>query len=109
MGNKHSRAGGKFTGTHTTLSPAASLIADIAHGCGAVTRISPGFLKAGLPSVQGKRRVKIANDGSRILLTVRDNTSSQEVHLYTTDAARVIDIITEEAAKEGFAVTHPNA
>lgn len=104
MANKHSRAGGKFTGSHTTLSPAASVIADIAAQCAAVTRISPGFLKAGLPSIQGKRRVKITNDGSRLLLTVRDNTSSQEVHVYMTDAKRVIEIINRDASEAGFTV-----
>lgn len=85
MSNKYSRSGGKFSGNHTTLTPAACLLADIAHKCDAVTRISPGFLKAGLKSVNGNRRVKITDNGSCILLSVRDNTSHQEVHVYASD------------------------
>lgn len=85
MSDKYSRSGGKFSGNHTTLTPAASLVADIAHACESVTKISPGFLKAGLKSVGGKRRVKITDDGSRLLLSVRDNTSQQEVHIYARD------------------------
>ena len=83
MSNKDSRSGGKFSGNHTTLIPAAAIVADIAHKCPFVTNISPGFIKAGLKSVSGQRRVKISSDGSSILLAVRDNTSHQEVHVHS--------------------------
>ena len=85
MSNKDSRAGGKYGGTHTTLIPAAALLCDIAHACASVSRISPGFIRAGLKSVSGQRRVKITGQESPILLSVRDNTSHQEVRIYTTD------------------------
>lgn len=83
--SKDSRSGGKFSGNHTTLIPAASIVADIAHSCPFVTNISPGFIKAGLRSVNGQRRVKISDDGSSILLSVRDNTSHQEIHVHSKD------------------------
>jgi hypothetical protein len=86
VSNKDSRSGGKFSGNHTTLSPAARIVADIAAACPSVTKISPGFLKAGLPSVNGQRRVKILDDSGQVLLSVRDNCSHQEVHVYTSDA-----------------------
>lgn len=95
MGNKDSRAGGKFTGNHTTLSPLAALLCDIASACRYVTKISPGFLKAGLPAVNGQRRVKLSQTpgGGGILLSVRDNVSHQEVHVYSTkDAAAMFEI-----------------
>ncbi len=82
MSNKDSRQGGKYTGNHTTLSPAAALLCDIAHNCTNVTRISPGFLKAGLKPAGGPRRVKIIDREGGILLSIRDNTSHQEVHVY---------------------------
>lgn len=85
MAKKDSRAGGKYTGNHTTLIPAAALICDIAHVCSAVTRISPGFIKSGLRSVSGKRRIKITEREGSLLLSIRDNTSHQEVHVYATD------------------------
>ncbi|KKU51182.1 MAG: hypothetical protein A3F26_03145 [Candidatus Ryanbacteria bacterium RIFCSPHIGHO2_12_FULL_47_12b] len=95
VANKDSRSGGKYSGNHTTLIPAAAAICDIAHECEAVTRISPGFIKAGLPPVNGRRRVKIVDKkGECILLLVRDNTSHQEVHVYVND---------EQAAKLAIA------
>ncbi len=85
MSNKYSRAGGKYSGNHTSLIPAAAVVCDIAHACPTVTRISPGFIKAGLRSVNGQRRVKITDYEGLILLSVRDNTSHQEVHVYAQD------------------------
>jgi len=81
--SKDSRSGGKFSGNHTTLISAAAIVADIAHSCPFVTNISPGFIKVGLKSVSGRRRVKITDDGASILLSVRDNTSHQEVHVHS--------------------------
>ena len=84
--SKDSRKGGKFTGNHTTLIPAAAIMCDIAAACPSVTKITPGFLKAGLKSVGGQRRVKIIDKGSgAILLSIRDNASHQEVHVYTSN------------------------
>ena len=83
MGNKDSRAGGKFSGNHTTLIPAAVIVADIANKCPFVTEISPGFIKSGLKSANGHRRVKISDVGGNVLLGIRDNTSFQEVHVYS--------------------------
>ncbi len=87
MSNKDSRSGAKFSGNHTTLIPAAAIIADLAHACPYSTNISPGFIKAGLPSVNGNRRVKIIDiEDGNILLAIRDNTSHQEITIYTRNA-----------------------
>jgi hypothetical protein len=83
--SKHSRSGGKFTGNHTTLIPAATVVCDIANACLFVTKITPGFIKAGLKSVNGQRRVKITDKEGAILLSVRDNTSQQEVFVYSSN------------------------
>ena len=90
--SKYSRSGGKYSGNHTTLIPAASILCDIAHGCNSVTRISPGFIKSGLHSVGGQRRVKIMECNSAILLSIRDNASHQEVWVYASDtqAAKLV-------------------
>lgn len=85
MSTKNSRSGGKYSGNHTTLIPAATIMCDIAHNCKSVTRISPGFIKSGLRSVSGHRRVKITEHGGVLLLSVRDNTSHQEVYVYAND------------------------
>lgn len=85
MGNKDSRSGGKFSGNHTTLSPLAAQICDIAHNCEYVTVISPGFIKAGIRSANGNRRIKITDKNGAVLLGIRDNTSHQEVYVFTCD------------------------
>ncbi|OGZ01142.1 MAG: hypothetical protein A3B13_00255 [Candidatus Liptonbacteria bacterium RIFCSPLOWO2_01_FULL_45_15] len=83
--SKDSRSGGKYSGNHTTLIPAAAIVCDIAHACPSVMKISPSFITSGLRSAQGKRRVKIIEDGGNILLWVRDNTSCQEVRIYVSN------------------------
>ena len=103
--NKHSRAGGKYTGNHTSLIPLAATLCDIAHKSLTVTKISPGFIKAGLRSVSGQRRVKITQDSSGILLAVRDNASHQEVRIYATDVAEAIQAISNGAKTSHIAVT----
>lgn len=85
MSNKDSRQGGKYTGNHTTLTPVAALLCDIAHNSPHVTRISPGFLKVGLKPANGGRRVKIIDKDGGILLSVRGGTSHQEVHVYVNN------------------------
>ena len=105
MSDKHSRSGGKFSGNHTTLIPAAALVADIAHACSVVTRISPGFLKAGLKSVSGRKRVKITDDGAQLLLSVRDNTSHQEVHVYASDMQAAKLAIAKGARDAGLTIS----
>lgn len=85
MSNKDSRQGGKYTGNHTTLTPAAALLCDIAHDCPHVARISPGFLKVGLKPAGGPRRVKIIDRDGGILLSIRSGTSHQEIHVYVNN------------------------
>ncbi len=105
MSNKHSRSGGKFNGNHTTLIPAACCVADIAESCTAVTKISPGFIKAGLKSVNGIRRVKITDDKLCLLLSVRDNTSHQEIRIYVNDIQAAKRTIIKGAKSAGLNVS----
>jgi hypothetical protein len=90
MSNKDSRSGGKYSGNHTTLTPLAAMVSDVAHADRNVTRISPGFIRAGLHSVGGKRRVKIVDENGAVRLSVRDNTSHQEIHVWTSDKNRLL-------------------
>ncbi len=85
--SKDSRSGGKYTGNHTTLIPLASVVCDIANSIPEVTKITPGFISSGLTSVSGRKRVKFTDEKKTgcILLTMRDNTSHQEVRVYVTD------------------------
>jgi len=103
--SKDSRSGGKFSGNHTTLIPAAAIVADIAHDCPFVTNVSPGFIKAGLKSVSGQRRVKITDDGSSILLSVRDNASHQEIHVHSKNMQATKLAIAKGARNAGLHIS----
>jgi hypothetical protein len=103
-----SRSCGKYSGNHTTLIPAAALVCDVAHECSSVTRISPGFIKAGLRSVNGHRRIKITENKGAILLSVRDNTSHQEVYVYASDSQAAKLAITCGARNANFHVSFGN-
>lgn len=105
MSDKHSRSGGVFSGNHTTLIPAACLVADIAAKCSHVTNISPGFIKAGLKSVHGQRRVKITRDGASILLSVRDNASHQEMHIHSKNIQATMLEIARGARNAGLGIS----
>jgi hypothetical protein len=106
MGTKKgSRSGGKYTGSHTTVVPGASVIADIADQCAGVTKIALGYIKGGLPPVQGRKRLKIFVDKGSLLLTVRDNISQQELRVYTSECEAVQSLIAHAAEKKGFMVT----
>ncbi len=103
--SKDSRSGGKYTGSHTSLIPAAAKICDIANRCPNVTKISPGFIKAGLPSARGNRRVKITVSDGSMLLSIRDNASHQEVRVYATDIHAAKYAIARGCKDEGITVS----
>jgi len=105
MGNKYSRLGGKFSGNHTTLISAACIVADLAVYCPSVTNVSPGLIKAGLKSVHGEKRVKIVDCGNSVLLSVRDNTSHQEVHIYADDVQSAKLSIARGARNAGLKIS----
>lgn len=102
---KGQRMGGKFTGSHTTVISAATDIADIADECHLVTKIALGFIKTGLPSVKGLKRLKIQVADGSLLLTVRDNIAQQELRVYATDILAAKSAIAGRAVEEGFSVT----
>ncbi len=80
------REGGKFGGAHTTYIPLAEDVADILNEDANITRISAGYIKAGLRPNGGQRRVKIAEIGGILELKVRDTASFQEVRAYVANS-----------------------
>ncbi len=101
---KGARAGGKVTGTHTTVVPAAGQVVDILQKNSEVKKIVLGYIKAGLPTTKGLRRVKISQDGACLMLAVRDNTSHQEIIVYANDLVVAKKEIAAQIAKLGFKV-----
>jgi hypothetical protein len=100
--SKNSRNGGKFSGNHTSLIPAAILVCDYLSKCTSVSKISPGVIKAGLSSLGGKRRIKASNKPPAIFLSVRDNTSQQEVYLYSNDPEKTLQTLANFSEKNNF-------
>lgn len=105
MSKKNTRAGGKYGGGHTTVVPAAGVIADFAEECAYVTKISVGFIKSGLKTTKGLKRVKFTVTDGSLLIAVRDNISHQELRVYATDVAKAKHAIATNAHKAGFIVT----
>lgn len=104
MSTKHSRSGGKFRGSHTTVTDTAARIADIAAHIPGVTKVSPGYIKAGLPPAQGKLRVKIIRRVSHILLSVRGNTNNQELLVYSDNHQETMLALAQAIRNAGIAV-----
>ena len=102
---KDHRAGGKFGGSHTTLIPAAGILADVAHQQGEVRKISLGLITASLSSVNGKRRAKVQKRLGNLLVSVRDNTTRQEIVIYTDDPQKTMRSLYRGGRDEGIEVS----
>ncbi len=108
MAKKISRSGKKYGGGHSTLIPLAALACDAIDRHPAVTKIAPGYIAAGLTTVRGKRRVKVTSRTGGLLLSARDNTSRQLVHVYTDTPDAVINALTEYLKNDHVEVTFEN-
>jgi hypothetical protein len=102
---KDHRSGGKYSGSHTTVVPAAGFLVDVAYTQQEVTKLSLGFIKGGLPSIEGKRRAKITVRPGNLLVVVRDNTSHQEVTVYTNDPLKTRRALYRDGLKHGIEVS----
>lgn len=103
--SKYSRSGGKYTGNHTTLVPLAQETCDIACKIQEVSKITPGFIRAGIGSGRGNKRVKITDESkSCILLSVRDNGAHQEVRVYVSDIQAARTAIARGLRNEGIEI-----
>lgn len=105
MSSKDHRNGGKFNGNHTTLIPVAIIVADLAATLPEVTKVSPGFIKSGIRSANVQRRVKLATEKTGvILLSIRDHTSHQELHVYTKNSQKTLLAIAKGARNVGIKI-----
>lgn len=109
MSNKGHRSGGKFGGSHTTVIPVAGFLADMAVKQEEVSRVVVGYIKAGLPPVSGQRRVKFTREEGSILLSIRDNTSHQEIRVQTGDVQNTLLALARAARDRGINISFANA
>ena len=104
MSRKDHRAGGKFAGRHTTVIPAAAAMADAAEREPDVTKVLLGIIQAGLRPAHGCRRVKFTDEIGGLLLSVRDNTTHQELRIYTRNSQRTKTQLARYARERGFMI-----
>lgn len=108
MAVKISRSGGKFNGSHTTLTTTAAVIAEIAHDCDTVYKISIGIIESGLRPAGGQKRIKITQDGHHLLVKVRGNITEQQLYVYSKNVAETVSYVAEKAKAAGFLVKLPD-
>ncbi|HCJ45733.1 MAG: hypothetical protein COZ27_00610 [Candidatus Moranbacteria bacterium CG_4_10_14_3_um_filter_41_65] len=97
MSNKGHRSGGKFGGSHTSMIPLAEVLVDSIVKYSYVSKISAGYIKAGLSPSNGNRQVKVYDAKGGIRLRVRDNTSRQDILVCTGNALETKRILCETA------------
>lgn len=84
---KNHRDGQKFGGRHTTVTETAGRVADIVTNIPEVRNIVIGILDPRASGSAGQR-VKIAEEGWGILLTVVGNGGAQQIRIFTSCVAR---------------------
>jgi len=101
--SKDSRMGGKFSGSHTTCIPLAAQVADVAVACSFVSKVTLGYIKAGIGTTL-HRKVKFTDDEGSILLAIRDNTSHQEIRVYVSDVQRAREALARNLRNLGIRI-----
>lgn len=96
MAKKITRAGGKFTRSHSSAIPTSSKIIDLLDSMPEVKKISLGIIKAGKFS-GGKRYIKLKKRRSGFLMTVRGNSSIQEIGIYTSNKEKIIETLNRKS------------
>lgn len=77
----HHRQGGKFTGSHTTVTDTAAIVVDAAARDPGVSKISLGLIQS---KKNKKRHIKAQEMTGGWKITVCGNTSIQTVYVYTS-------------------------
>jgi len=89
--SKGHKQGGKITGSHTTVIPAAEKVIDLLQKNVGVQKISIGFIKQGIKS--GRQAMKIMEMDSGLLLKMRGTASIQEIRVYTNNPEKVKGVL----------------
>jgi len=92
MSKKPKWQGKKSTGSHTSLIPQAQTIIEKAEKLLEVSKISLGIIKS-TPGTRGKIGIKCVHTDSGLKVTVRGNSSVQEIWMYTNSPKQVQTIL----------------
>lgn len=88
--------GGKYTGSHTTVTDAAERVARFAHKIDAVSKIAFGIIRSAGGGTFGMK-FKPVNGGWEVV--VRGNTCIQTIYIYTRDPNAVKSALEKEFAR----------
>ncbi len=89
MSTKSHKDSNKYAGRHGSVIPFVHQFIDEIHKLDDITKITLGYIRAGLSPSSGGGRVKIGYGGNKhILLTCRGGTSRQEIHITTTNSQK---------------------
>ncbi|MES2953061.1 MAG: DUF2103 domain-containing protein [Patescibacteria group bacterium] len=101
---KH-RAGGKFSGSHSTLIQSAEIPADAANKQPEVKKVILGLISAQSGSSGGRKKVKITRTSPGVLrISVRGDNAHQEIFVYTNDEEATASAIINASRKAGYQV-----
>jgi len=101
MSTKSNRSGGKYTGSHTTIIPAAARVTDFLNKRNEVTKINNGHMKGGLKTPKQGCHVKIGyGDNGCILFQIRGNTSKQEIRVWSKNIQSTKLALAKELRKQ---------
>ncbi len=95
-------AGGKFTGSHTTVIEPAETLIKVLNSSDLVSKISLGFIKnkAGKGG-SGQARYKLHENGSGLKLVVSGAGTIQEFYIYTNNLTQVKALIGDNWNSKG--------
>ena len=96
--------GGKLGGDHSTVIEAAWRFLPEVIKEKSVTKISPGFITGGKSST-GRSSVKIIDDVSCILLSVRGPSAHQEIRIFADDISKAKLAIARAARNTQFHIS----
>ncbi|MFW0871114.1 MAG: hypothetical protein ACKKL4_01515 [Patescibacteria group bacterium] len=82
MANRISKSGKKFASSHSSYTEMANNLVSFLETTDGINKISAGIIKTNLSNLKGSKRIKLLDQGSCVLLRIRDNISLQEVRLY---------------------------
>ncbi len=105
MSKKKNRLGGKYCSSHSTIIPEAIKIIDAIYNQSEITKIQLGFIKGGLKSINGQKRVKIGIKGFIINLSIRGNTTHQEFFIHSMDNQKTMEEVAKKARNLNFHIS----
>lgn len=98
------RAGGKFGTSHSTMSDAAAVVADMAAKCDLIKRVIHGPYATRRGSSGGSRKVKVTEEGHVLKVQVTSNASHQILYVHSDDRDAAKKYIEAGAKERGFMV-----